>query len=95
VAESCKPRLGCGAIIASMHHIASTLTIAKMGEDSYHFVLRSKFRQIDELIDGPKLTAMLERESLVDLSGRPVSAQSILSRLRCCEDWHTGCSFSC
>jgi hypothetical protein len=61
-----------------MHHIHSSLRILKIAADSYHFMLRTKFRQIDELIDGPKLIAMLGKESLVDSNGQSVSAAKVL-----------------
>ncbi len=61
-----------------MHFVSSTLRVVKIAEDSYHFLLQGKFRQIDETIDGSQLIAMLGREKL-DLDGRPVSAEEVLA----------------
>jgi hypothetical protein len=46
-----------------MHFMLGSLTITKVKADSYHFVLQSELRQIDEIIDGPMVFALLDRES--------------------------------
>ena len=43
-----------------------TAKITKNAGDRYHFVIRDGFREIDEDIDGPKLLAMLGRETLIN-----------------------------
>jgi hypothetical protein len=58
-----------------MHFRVGSLKIVKIEADSYHFVLQSELRQIDEIIDRPKLFTMLDRESGLEASdGEPVSA---------------------
>jgi hypothetical protein len=61
-------------------HSASPLEIVKIAEDSYHFMLRGKYRQIDETVNGSQLLAMLGRESL-DSNGTPVEPDEILEVL--------------
>jgi hypothetical protein len=60
-----------------MNFRSSSLRIVKIAADSYHFILQGRFRQIDEIIDGPKLIAMLKKESL-DLKGSAMSAEMVL-----------------
>jgi hypothetical protein len=55
----------------------SSLRIEKITADSYHYILKGEFRQIDELVDGPKLLAMLGRESVVDSNGQPLAAAKV------------------
>ena len=64
-----------------MHFLSSRLQITKIEDATYHFVLKSTIRQIDELIDSPKLLAMLGRESLQSLNGEPVSAADVVNHL--------------
>ncbi|HEY3971847.1 MAG TPA: hypothetical protein VGM18_02520 [Candidatus Sulfotelmatobacter sp.] len=61
-------------------YLSSDVRIAKTGEDLYHVVVDSKFQQIDEYIDGPKLLGMYEGRALVDKQGNPISAQAILGQ---------------
>jgi hypothetical protein len=63
-----------------MHFISSSLRVVKLAENSSHFMLQGKFRQIDEVVDDPKLLAMLGNESL-DLNGNAVSAETVLAML--------------
>lgn len=63
-----------------MHHIASTAHIEKVSADRFHYVLKDKFRRIDELIDDAKLLGLLSRESLTDSGGQPISAEEIVQR---------------
>ncbi|HZZ14491.1 MAG TPA: hypothetical protein VFE08_00865 [Candidatus Sulfotelmatobacter sp.] len=55
--------------------------ITKTDGDRYHLVLRDGFRQIDEEIDGPKLMAMLGRETLVNTRGEIVAVGDVLFRM--------------
>src|SRR5271169_1692222 len=61
-----------------MHFMVSSLKIVKIAADSYHFMLQGQSRQIDEIIDGPKLIAMLGRESLQDLNGQPLTVANVM-----------------
>jgi hypothetical protein len=65
-----------------MHFKVGSLTIVKIEADSYHFVLQSELRQIDEIIDGPKLFALLDRESGLEADdGTPVSALDVMESI--------------
>jgi hypothetical protein len=65
-----------------MHFKVGSLTVVKIEADSYHFVLQSKLRQIDEIIDTPKLFAMLDRESGLEANdGEPVSALDVMEAI--------------
>ena len=64
-----------------MHFNSSSLRIVKIAADSYHFILQGRFRQIDEIIDAPKLIAMLRKESL-DLKGNNIKKGRTCARLR-------------
>ena len=65
-----------------MHFKVGSLTIAKIEADSYHFVLHSELRQIDEIIDRPKLFATLDRESGLEANdGEPVSALDVMEAI--------------
>jgi hypothetical protein len=65
-----------------MHFKLASLTIVKIEADSYHFVLQSELRQIDETIDGPKSFAMLDRESSLEANdGTPVSALDVMEAI--------------
>jgi hypothetical protein len=63
-----------------MHYISSTAHITKQDADRFHFVLKDRFRQIDELVDDVKLLGLLARESLTDADGDPVSAEAVVHR---------------
>jgi hypothetical protein len=63
-----------------MHFTSSYARIKKVGDDFFTLTIRDRFRQIDEEIDGPKLLAMLARESVVNEKGEPISPTDILSR---------------
>jgi hypothetical protein len=65
-----------------VHFKFGSLTVVKIAADSYHFVLHSELRQIDEIIDRPKLFAMLDRESGLEASdGEPVSVLDVMEAL--------------
>ena len=65
-----------------MHFAVGSLTIVKIEADSYHFVLQSELRRIDEMIDRPKLFAMLDREPGLEASdGEPVSALDVMEAI--------------
>ena len=64
-----------------MNYQSSYARIEKVRDDLYHFVVQDRFRQIDELIDDPKLLAMLAKESPLAENGEPISAAEIVSRL--------------
>jgi hypothetical protein len=64
-----------------MQSHSSYARIEKVRADLYHFVVEDRFRHIDELIDDPKLLAMLSRESLVNENGEPISAVEIVNQL--------------
>jgi hypothetical protein len=65
-----------------MYFKVGTLTVVKIEADSYRFVLQSKLRQIDEIIDGPKLFAMLDRESGLEANdGTPVSVLDVMESI--------------
>jgi hypothetical protein len=52
--------------------------VTKTGDDQYRLIIRDGFRQIDEDIDGPKLLAMLGRETLVNTRGEVLPAGEVL-----------------
>jgi len=65
-----------------MHFKVGSLTVVKIEADSYHFVLQSELRQIDEIIDRPKLFATLDRESGLEANdGEPVSALDVMEAI--------------
>jgi len=65
-----------------MHFKVGSLRVAKIAADSYHFVLQSELRQIDEIMDGTKLFAMLDRESGLEANdGTPVSALDVMDAI--------------
>ena len=55
--------------------------ITKTEGDRFHVIIQDGFRQIDEEIDGPKLLAMLGRETLINSKGESVGAEDVLYRL--------------
>ena len=47
----------------------------------YRVVVRDGFRLIQEEVDGPKLMAMLSRETLIDAQGDVIAVEDVLYRL--------------
>ncbi|MGA7291803.1 MAG: hypothetical protein WBW53_12440 [Terriglobales bacterium] len=65
-----------------MHFRLGSLTVVKIEADSYHFVLQSELRHIDEIIDRPKLLAMLDRESGLEANdGEPLSGLDVMEAI--------------
>ena len=44
-------------------------------------VVRDGLRQIEEDVDGPKLMAMLSRETLIDAQGEVIAVEDVLYQL--------------
>ena len=66
--------------IVMITHLVSPLVIEKTAEDSYRFMLKGTYRQIDETVNGPQLLAMLSRE-LIEFNGVPLLPEMVFDKL--------------
>jgi hypothetical protein len=55
-----------------------SIRIVKTDDGRYHITVNDDFKVIHEDIDGPKLLAMLERETLLNTKGEVIDIREVL-----------------